>query len=89
MLGVTQVEMETGYYMVDLAELMKQKRKYNAVERLEDVQMILATNNRGLDEAESKKYMQTIGRATGVKQETKFNRQKFEELRAFTQGFGG
>lgn len=81
--------METGYYMVDLAELMKQKRRYNAVERLEDVQMILATNNRGMEEAESKKYMQNISRATGVKQETKFNRQKFEELRAFTQGLGG
>lgn len=75
--------------MVDIAELMKQKRRYNALERMEDVQMILATNNRGMEEAESKKYMQNISRATGVKQETKFNRQKFEELRAFTQGLGG
>ncbi|WP_427036648.1 hypothetical protein [Cytobacillus pseudoceanisediminis] len=81
--------METGYYMVDLAELMKQKRRYNALERMEDAYMVLATNNRGLDDAESKKYMQNISRATGVKQETKFNRQKFEELRAFTQGLGG
>lgn len=68
---------------------MRQKRKHNAIERIEEAYMLLATNNRGLDDAESKKYMQNIGRATGVKQETKFNRQKFEELRAFTQGLGG
>lgn len=75
--------------MVDLAELMRQKRKHNAIERLEEAYMLLATNNRAIEDAESKKYMQNISRATGAKQETKFNRQKFEELRAFTQGFGG
>lgn len=85
MLGVSQVELETGYYMVDLAELMRQKRKHNAIAQFEEAYLLLATNNRGLEEADAKKYMQNISRATGVKQEAKFNRQKMEELRAFTQ----
>jgi hypothetical protein len=84
-LGVSQVELETGYYMVDLAELMRQKRKHNALAQLEEVNLLLATNNRGLEESDAKRYMQNISRATGVKQETKFNRQKMEELRAFTE----
>jgi thioesterase domain-containing protein len=83
-LGVSQVELERGYYMVDLAELMKQKRKHDAMRRMEDVQMILATNNRAIEDADSKKYMQTLTRTVGIKQEAKFSREKFEELRAFT-----
>lgn len=84
MLGVTQVELENGYYMVDLAELMKQKRKHNAIHRLEDAFLLLSTNNRAMEEAEAKKYMRQMTEAVGIKKSEKFDRSAMEQLRAFT-----
>lgn len=87
-LGVTQVELETGYYMVDLLALMKTKGKQDASNRLQNVSAMIATNNRGLDDAEYKTFIRNLNNLVGIKEDTKFNRDKFEELRAFT-GMGG
>lgn len=84
MLGVSQVELENGYYMVDLAELMKHKRKHHAVSRLDEALLRLATNNRAFDEAEAKKYMRQITDSVGIKKSEKFDRSAMEQLRAFT-----
>jgi hypothetical protein len=50
--------------------------------------MILATNNRGMEDADYKSYINGINKSLGVKADQKFDREKFEELRALT-GMGG
>ncbi|MEI2356055.1 hypothetical protein [Mesobacillus zeae] len=51
--------------------------------RLEAITQTMATNGRALEDSEQKKYMRGLSQAVGVKEETKFNRDKFEQLRAF------
>jgi hypothetical protein len=83
-LGVSQVALETGYYMVDLPALLKAKRKRDAIDRLNDLTTLLATANRGMEDAEYKKFIAGLNTEIGVKQANKFDRAKFEELRAMT-----
>jgi hypothetical protein len=84
LLGVTQTELELGYYMVDLPEIIESKRKSIAFNRFLDVSALLATNNRTLEDAEFKKFMRVISQGIDVKEPDKFDRAKFEELRALT-----
>jgi hypothetical protein len=70
--------------MVDLPALLKAKRKHNAFNRLNDVFMLTVTNNRSMEEAEYKKYVAGLNKEIGLKQSNKFDRAKFEELRAMT-----
>jgi hypothetical protein len=70
--------------MVDLPALLKAKRKHDALNRLNDATMRIATGNRAMDEAEYKKYINGLNKEIGVKQSNKFDRAKFEELRAMT-----
>lgn len=70
--------------MVDILAVLEQKRKLDAVNRLQTVQALLATNNRGMEDSESKSFMRELTKALGVKEE-KFSRAKFEELRRFTE----
>jgi hypothetical protein len=83
-LGVSQTVLETEFYMVDLAKLLEAKRKHSAASRLNDVFIAIATNNRGMDDAEYKKFISGLNKELGIKPETKFNRDKFEQLRAMT-----
>jgi hypothetical protein len=83
-LNVSQVELENGYYMVDLPTLIEKKRKSIVEQRLGDIFMILATNNRGIEEAEYKTYINNLNKSLGIKIEEKFDRNKFEELRMMT-----
>jgi hypothetical protein len=69
--------------MIDLPELLRAKRKHDAVDRLNRVVAMITTNNRGVDDAEFKKFMLDLNKATGIKENEKFNREKFEELRNF------
>jgi hypothetical protein len=85
-IGVSQVELETGYYMVDLPAVLESKHKQSALERLTDVHLILATNNRSLEEAEYKAFIRRLNKDVGIKEEQSFNRDKFEELRMFAKG---
>jgi hypothetical protein len=84
-LGVSQTVLENEFYMVDLANLLEAKRKHSAYARLNEVFMTLATNNRGMEDAEYKKFISGLNKEVGVKAETKFNRDKFEQLRAMTE----
>jgi hypothetical protein len=70
--------------MVDLANLLEAKRKLSASGRLNEVLLALATNNRGMDDAEYKKFIGGLNKELGIKPENKFNRDKFEQLRAMT-----
>jgi hypothetical protein len=83
-LGVSQTVLECEFYMVDLANLLEAKRKLSASGRLNEVLLALATNNRGMDDAEYKKFIGGLNKELGIKPENKFNRDKFEQLRAMT-----
>lgn len=85
MLGVSQTTLESEFYMVDILTFLEQKRKLDAVNRLQTVQVLLATNNRAMADTETKMFMRDLTRAIGVKEEQKFSRSKFEELRRFTE----
>lgn len=83
-LGVSQTVLENEFYMVDLSKLLEAKRKQSASYRLNDVLLTIATNNRGMDDAEYKKFISGLNKELGIKPENKFNRDKFEQLRAMT-----
>jgi uncharacterized NAD-dependent epimerase/dehydratase family protein len=85
MLGVSQHAIENEYYMTDLPRLLERKAKLDAMKRLDDFRFNIATNNRGLDEAEFKQYTNELTKRTGLKVNEKFDRSKFEQLRAMTQ----
>jgi hypothetical protein len=85
LLNVSQTVLETEFYMVDILAFLEQKRKLDAVNRLQAVQTLLATNNRAMENADTKMFMRDLTRAIGVKEEQKFSRAKFEELRRFTE----
>jgi 5-bromo-4-chloroindolyl phosphate hydrolysis protein len=82
MLDKTQVEIETGYYMVDLAKVIESKRKLEAADKLEQVRIALSTNNRSLEEADYKALVADLTKRVGFEPEQKFNRDKFDQLRA-------
>ena len=85
-MGVSQVELENGYYMVDLPAVLESKRKRDALKMLNEVYLILATNNRGIEEADYKSFIRRLNKDVGVKEDQGFNRDKFEELRMFAKG---
>lgn len=85
LLGVTQTELENGYYMVDLPAIIESKRKSVAVNRFLDIYALLATNNRALEDAHSKAFIEGISKEMGVRESERFDRGKFDELRALTQ----
>jgi hypothetical protein len=74
--------------MVDLPAIIESKRKSISVNRFLDIYTLLATNNRVLDDAQSKSFIQGVSKDMGVKEPENFDRDKFEELRALT-GMGG
>jgi hypothetical protein len=82
MLDKTQVEIETGYYMVDLAKVIESKRKLEAADKLEQVRIALSTNNRSLEESDYKALVADLTKRVGFEPEQKFNRDKFDQLRA-------
>jgi hypothetical protein len=50
--------------------------------------MILATNNRMLDEPDYKEYMRNLQKDLEIEEEQKFDRNKFEQLRALANSGG-
>lgn len=79
-LGVSQTAVETEYYMIDLPALMEKKRKKDAIDRLNQV---ILYNSSGMDKNDFKRFVNDLMKQAGVdKEEQKFNRAKFEQLRA-------
>lgn len=86
---MSQVAIETEYYMIDLPKVVAEKRKQDAARLLQDVHLRLVTNNRSLDETEYKAFIRETTKAVGVKQAEKFDRNKFEQLRSLTNSGAG
>lgn len=71
--------------MADLPALLSVKRKHDAANRLGDIFMRIATNNRSVEEADYKTYIRGLNKDVGVKESNKFDREKFEQLRQFAK----
>lgn len=83
-LGVSQKVVENEYYMIDLPELMEKKRRKDAIDRLHKLLLYNASN---MEQSEFKKFVTELMRQAGIKEETKFSREKIEQLRAMMKGF--
>lgn len=69
--------------MVDLMELVERKGKYDAANRLQELQLRIATNNRAMEDADYKTMIHGMTKQLGVRGETTgFSREKFDQLRA-------
>lgn len=87
-LGVSQHAIENEYYFVDLPKLLQTKARFDAIKRMEELQLAIATNNRLLDDEGYRKLTHDLSKRAGVKQEETFNRGKFEQLRSIANGGG-
>jgi hypothetical protein len=84
LLNVPQTVLETSYYFVDIPKIIEAARKRDIANRLADINMIVATNNKSLEDADYKAYISGLSKILGIKADQKFDREKFEELRALT-----
>lgn len=79
-MGVTQHQIMHEFYWVDLQRLGEIKRKQQAILKLEALNI---TRSKDLDEKEYRELVRRYMREAEIKEEAqKFNREKFEELRA-------
>lgn len=89
-LGISQVDLENKYYMVDIPEAIKEKYRERNIEHFVQFQMMLASNNRVMDEDNYKKFIENLTKnlrddrsETGQGEE--LDRHAFETLRLLTQ----
>lgn len=80
LLGVTQREVETEYYIVDIPEIVKVLRQREAVDRLFQLQASSFTH---MEKDAKAALIKSLQREAGVKQESvKFDRAKMDQLHA-------
>jgi hypothetical protein len=72
--------LETSYYFVDIPKIIEAARKRDIANRLADIYMRVATNNRSIEEADYKTYIGGLNKILGIKADQKFDREKFEEF---------
>jgi predicted nucleotidyltransferase len=78
---------ETEYYLIDLPKIMNKSKEMKKIGRLEDINILLATNNRAMDEESYKKLINSYISESKIKIENNFDREAFEALRfAHNQG---
>ncbi|MGA4501496.1 MULTISPECIES: hypothetical protein [Bacillales] len=81
-IGVTQKQLEDEFYMVDIARMGEIKRKQEALSKLELINIV---NFKSLEDTERRDMVRRYMREAEIKpKEAKFDRDKFEELRALT-----
>ena len=73
--------------MVDIPKLIRAKAKQNAIRRLEEVRIALATNNRASEDEDFKSLMNGLTRTAGIENTNHFDREKFEQLRMMQAAF--
>lgn len=69
--------------MVDLPELIQLKHKENQAEKLVQLQILIASNNRNLEEKEYTKFIKTLvpANSKSIEDTSTFSRDKLEQLR--------
>lgn len=83
-LGVSQVSLENDFYMVDLPELIQLKFKKEQAEKLTQLQILIASNNRSIEEKDYKLFINSMipKDVKKVEDNLTFDRNKFEQLRS-------
>jgi hypothetical protein len=81
---VSQTVIETEYYLVDLPDLLDKKREHESQERMTTLQLMVAANNRAMNDEHYGKLTGDLLRGAGVKQQTGFDRGAMDKLHAFT-----
>lgn len=81
---MSQKVIENEFYMVDLPNLLENKAKEKNNKVYEQILILLATNNRSLNEDDHKEFMENITKHIEVKNDDQFDREKFEHLRFLT-----
>lgn len=83
LLGTTQKQIETEFYMLDIVTAIERKRKLDAENRLVDIQV---TNSRHMEKDAYKSFVNTLTKAAGLGKKTEtFDRNAMDSLHAFTQ----
>lgn len=83
LLGVTQKQIDTEFYMLDVFKAVERKVKLNAETRLLDVQV---TNSRYMEKEDYKAFINRLTKAAGFGDKPeKFDRNAMDSLHAFTQ----
>ena len=88
MLGVSQIALETEFFMVDLPRFISAKQRTEKERHLMTLNTLVAANNRILDQVDYKKFVAQLTPETTRVEPSKFDRDKFEELRAMTLSGG-
>lgn len=81
-LGVSQISIENDYYMRDIPELIQMHYRKMQSDKLAQLQILIASNARNLEEKEYAKFIKSLlPPEANVEDNLTFNRDKLEELR--------
>lgn len=81
-MGVTQRQIEEDYYLIDLAIYAEKSRNQKAAKKLD---LLTIANSKNLEQEDYRNLVRNWTREAGIKpRREKFNRSKFEELRALS-----
>lgn len=81
-MGVTQRQIEEDYYLIDLAMYAEKSRNQKAAKKLD---LLTIANSKNLEQEDYRNLVRNWTREAGIKpKREKFNRSKFEELRALS-----
>lgn len=81
-MGVTQRQIEEDYYLIDLAMYAEKSRNQKAAKKLD---LLMIVNSKHLEQEDYRNLVRNWTREAGIKpKREKFNRSKFEELRALS-----
>jgi hypothetical protein len=67
--------------MLDLFDVLEEKRKQNALDQLQQLQI---TNSRHMEKEDYTRYVKDLTAAAGIKQKETFDRDKMDALHALT-----
>lgn len=71
--------------MVDIPVILKKHREQEALRRLQDLQNLMAANNRRLEDEAVKDLLNSLNKQSGLKRNEKFSRENMDLLRRFTE----
>lgn len=81
-LGVSQTAIENEFYMVDLPFLIEKKHEQHNGEKLMQLQLMTAANNRAMEDNDYKRLVDSLTPAEAKEDMNKFDRDKLEQLRS-------
>jgi hypothetical protein len=81
---VTQKAIESEYCLIDLPDYIAKKGKTKAEDQLKQLMLLQASNQRVMEEEAYSGFVKGLKQNADIREEEKFNRDKFEELRMLT-----